>query len=422
MGTIYKALKVRLYPNATQQEGLNKTLGSSRALYNMMLYEKKQVYDAWKESGEDKTVLYKHKYKTEKEYKQEYEWLKEVDSIALQQSRVDLSNSYSNFFKSLKGQRKGAKVGFPKFKKKRNGSSYRTMNVNNNILIDFEAKKVKLPKLGWISFRDHRDEFEGEIKSATVSCTATGKYFVSILFEQELSLEGVELSDGLKTKTIGLDMSLEHFFVDDKGQSPAYERVYRKYEPKLKKAQRDMSKKKKGSKNWYKALHKVSLVHEKITNKRKDFTQKLSTELVRNYDVIVVEHLSLKGMSQALNLGKSVMDLGYSQFVHQLDYKSLWNNKVFIQADKWFASSKTCSICGFKKNDLLLSDREWKCPNCGTFHDRDQNAGMNLKNYGLNELGLGQPEYTPVESKTSASTLAGVSLDTEAGRSFVLSE
>jgi putative transposase len=416
MGTIYKALKVRLYPNATQQEGLNKTLGSSRALYNMMLYERSQVYDAWKESGEDKTVLYKHKYKTEKEYKQEYEWLKEADSIALQQSRVDLSNSYSNFFKSLKGQRKGAKVGFPKFKKKKNGSSYRTMNVNNSILIDFEAKKVKLPKLGWISFRDHRNEFKGEIKSATVSRTATGKYFVSMLFKQELSLEGVELSDGLKTKTIGLDMSLEHFFVDDKGQSPAYERVYRKYEPKLKKAQRNLSKKKKGSKNWYKALHEVSLVHEKIANKRKDFTQKLSTELVRNYDVIVVEHLSLKGMSQALNLGKSVMDLGYSQFVHQLNYKSLLNNKVFIQADKWFASSKTCSICGFKKTDLLLSDREWKCPNCGTFHDRDQNAGMNLKNYGLNELGLGQPEYTPVESKTSASTLVGVSLDAEAGR------
>jgi putative transposase len=160
-----------------------------------------------------------------------------------------------------------------------------------------------------------------------------------------------------------------------------------------------MSKKKKGSKNWYKASHKVNLIHERITNKRKDFTHKLSTELVRNNDVIVVEHLSLKGMSQALHLGKSVMDLGYSEFVRQLFYKSLWNNKTFIQADKWFASSKTCSVCGYKNKDLQLSDREWGCPNCGTDHDRDQNAGINLKNYGLRDLGLGQPESKPVEKE-----------------------
>ena len=160
-----------------------------------------------------------------------------------------------------------------------------------------------------------------------------------------------------------------------------------------------MSKKKKGSKSWYKALHKVNLIYERIINKRKDFTQKLSTDLVRTNDVIVVEHLSLKGMSQALHLGKSVMDLGYSEFVRQLSYKSLWNNKTFIQADKWFASSKTCSVCGYKKSDLQLSDREWGCPNCGTDHDRDQNAGINLKNYGLKELGLGQPENKPVEKE-----------------------
>lgn len=196
-------------------------------------------------------------------------------------------------------------------------------------------------------------------------------------------------------------MGLEKFFVNQDGNSPAYERLYRKFEPKLKKAQRQMSKKKKGSKNWYKALHKVSLIHEIISNKRKDFTQKLSTQLVRDNTVIVIESLSLKGMSQTLKLGKSVMDLGYSQFIHQLQYKTLWNNKISIQADKWFASSKTCSICGYKNKDLQLSDRDWKCPNCGTEHDRDQNAGINLKNYGLRELGLGQPKIKPVESKTS---------------------
>ena len=402
MGTIHKALKVRLYPNSKQQEVLNKTLGSCRAIYNMMLFERIQTYETWKASGEDVRVLYEYEYKTEKEYKEEYEWLKDsVDSQALQQARINLSMAYQNFFKSLSGKRKGAKVGFPKFKKKRIGSSYRTMMTNNNIAIDFENHKVKLPKVGYVNFKDIRKEIEGTIKSATVSRSSTGKYFVSLLIEQELELQGVRLDSINESQVIGLDMSLEKLFVDDNGNSPAYERLYRKYEPLLKKAQRKMSKKKKGSKSWYKALHKVNLIHERITNKRKDFTHKLSTELVRNNDAIVVEHLSLKGMSQALNLGKSVMDLGYSEFVRQLSYKSLWNNKTFIQADKWFASSKTCSVCGYKNKDLQLSDREWECPNCGTAHDRDQNAGINLKNYGLKELeliGLGQPEIKPVET------------------------
>lgn len=399
MGTIYKALKVRIYPTPKQQEVLNKTLGSCRALYNMMLFERIQTYEDWKKSGDDVRILYEHEYKTEKEYKKEFEWLKDsVDSQALQQSRINLSMAYQNFFKSLSGKRKGVS-GFPKFKKKRTGSSYRTMMTNNNIAIDFEKRRVKLPKVGHVSFRDQRTKIDGTIKSATVSRSATGKYFVSLLVEQELMLDGVEISDELKTKTIGLDMSLESFFVDSNGDSPAYERLYRKYEPLLKKAQRKMSKKKKGSKNWYRALRKVSLIYEKIANKRRDFTQKLSTQLVRDNEVIVVEHLSLKGMSQALKLGKSVMDLGYSEFIRQLQYKSLWSNKTFIQADRWFASSKTCSICGYKKTDLQLSNREWECPNCGADRDRDHNAGQNLKNYGLKELGLGQPESKPVEKE-----------------------
>lgn len=252
--------------------------------------------------------------------------------------------------------------------------------------------------MGWVTFRDKRKHIQGHITQATVSRSKTGKYFVSILFEQELELEGIEINQGLKTK--GLDMSLSSFYVDDQGNSPAYEKIYRKYEPRLKKLQRQVSKKQVGSKNRAKAQLRVNKIHEKITNCRKDFTQKLSTKLVRENDVIVVESLNLKAIAQCLNLGKSINDLGYGEFLKQLQYKSLWNNRLLIEADKWFASSKTCSKCGYVHKQLQLDDRIFNCPSCGFKIDRDHNAGINLKNYGLKELGLGQSDVKPVETST----------------------
>jgi putative transposase len=400
MGTILRALKIRIYPTQEQETHILKTIGSCRFLYNNMLAEKIKNYESWKSSGQDKKVLFNLKYKTEKEYKAEFKFLKEVSSVALQQSRMDLSSAYQNFFKSLSGKRKG-NSGFPKFHKKGRKDSYRETITNDNIKIDFELKKVKLPKIDWIKFKDLRTNIKGEIKQATVSRTATGKYFVSILFEQELELKGVELKSSLKTK--GLDMAVQNFFVDDEGNSPAYEQIYRNNEGKLKLLQRKVSKKVKGSNNRKKAQLRVNLLYEKIANKRKDFTQKLSTQLVKENDVIVVENLNLKAMAQCLNLGKSVNDLGYGAFLSQLKYKTLWNNKILIEADKWFASSKTCSKCGFVHKNLTLQDRVFSCPSCGFEIDRDWNAGINLKNYGLKELGLEQPEYKPVEKKSSVS-------------------
>jgi len=192
MGTIHKALKLRIYPTLEQQTQIDKTLGSCRALFNMMLYERKQAYEQLKD---DKLKLYTHKYKTEKEYKEQFVWMQEVDSQALQQSRINLMTAYANFYRGLK---KKQNIGFPKFKKKKNSSSYRTIMTNNNIKIDFSESKVKLPKLGWLSFRDKRNSFDGIIKSATVSRTPTGKYFVSLLLEQELILKGQEISQQLK--------------------------------------------------------------------------------------------------------------------------------------------------------------------------------------------------------------------------------
>ncbi len=393
MGSVFKAFKIRIYPNQAQETLILKSIGCARFTYNYLLAERIEVY---KKLKDDKRALYEYKYKDEVSLKKEFEWMSEVSKFAIQSARRDLSTSFQNFFNSLKGLRKGEKVGFPQFHRKGQNDSYREYITNNNITVDFQTRTVKLPKLGKIKFRDSRIFFEGKIKQATVSRTKTGKYFVSVLYEQDLDLEGVEVRDGMKV--IGLDMSLQKFYVDNLGNSPDYQKPYRSNQKKLSHYQRKLSKKQKGSKNREKARLKVAKVHEKIVNSRSDFVHKLSTKLVKENDVIVVENLSLKGMSQALKLGKSVMDLGYSEFVRQLQYKALWNNKTFLKADKWFASSKTCNFCGFVNKDLLLQERVWECPNCHEIHNRDTNAGTNLKNYGLKELGLVQPKIKPVES------------------------
>ena len=178
-------------------------------------------------------------------------------------------------------------------------------------------------------------------------------------------------------------MSLTTFFVDDKGNSPAYTKIYKKHEKRLKRLQHLESRKKKNSRRQKKLRKSINFINEKISNKRKDFSHKLSTELVKNYDVIVVESLNLKAISQGLQLGKSVMDLGYSQFINQLKYKCDWCGKHLIEADKWFASSKICNKCGYKYDDLALSDRKWVCPCCRTTIERDENAAINLKNLGV---------------------------------------
>ena len=393
MNKIYKAWKVRVYPTEEQTKILNKNLGANRALYNMMLHERIEVYEKLKD---DKRALYEYKYMTPTEYKFQYPWLSEqIDSQGLNAEVLNVKSAYSNFFKSLSGKRKGQKSGFPKFKKKKAECSYSTCATSKySIQINYEDNKVRLPIVGWVKFRDGNRKFDGIIKKATIRRTSTGKYFVSVLFEQEKDLETTILP--AKAKVVGLDMSLENFFIDSDGTSPAYERLYRENEKKLKKLQRRFSKKKDGSKNKEKARLRLSLLHEKITNKRHDFTHKLSAQLVKENDVIVVENLSLKGMSQALKLGKSVMDLGYSEFVRQLQYKSLWNNKFLIEADKWFPSSKTCHKCGYIYKELTLSEREWCCPNCGVNHNRDINAAINLK-----QIGLGKSKFKPVEKKAS---------------------
>lgn len=378
----YYAVLLRLYPTKKQQKFIDKTINDCRFLYNQMLNERKQVYERFKG---DKKILYGWKYKTEKQYKEEFEFLKEDDSYALQQTKRHIENAYTNFFKSLSGVRKGGRINFPVFKKKKKTKSGKYTTYNNMNCIRFvDQKHIQLPKIKKvrINFDEKTNNNKDKIIFVTVIKSTTGKYFCSVLFNKIVD-EKVEMQLTEKSKVIGLDMSLTNFFVDSNGKSPVYKKIYKKHEKRLKSLQHLESRKKKGSRRQKKLRKSINLLNEKISNKRKDFSHKLSTSLVQNNDIIVTETLDLKTMSQTMKLGKSVMDLGYSMFINQLQYKCEWYGKCLLKADKWFASSKICHHCGYKYDDLTLVERKWVCPNCGNEINRDENAAINLQNLGI---------------------------------------
>ena len=388
-----KALKLRIYPNVQQTIQLNKTFGCSRFIYNTMLSERKEVYSKLKDNPRE---LYEYNYRTEKQLKDEFKFLKEVDSIALQQTRMNLSIAYQNFFRKLKDTKvPSSEKGFPQFKKKNSRNSFRTISVNDNLKIDFEHKKVKAPKLGWIKFHDDRIIENIKIHNMTFSRTPSMKYYISILYEDMVGNKPKIDINKSTLKIKGLDMSLTNFFVDDEGNSPQYDRNYREAEKKIAWLQEKISTTKISSLKKKLKL-RLARIHEHIANKRKDFNEKLSTKLVKENDVIVIESLSLKDMAKfkkweerkesndKSNHGKSVNDLGWYYFVQRLKTKAEEQGKIVIEANKWFASSKTCNICGYVNNDLTISDRSWICPKCGTEHNRDENAAINLKNVALN--------------------------------------
>ena len=383
-----KALKIRIYPNVQQTTMLNKTFGCTRFIYNTMLSERKEVYDKLKHNSRE---LYEYKYKTEKQLKDEFEFLKEVDSVALQQERMNLGVAYENFWRRCKDSRiPSSEKGFPKFKRKNAKNSYRTVCSHDNLKIDFKRKKVKAPKIGWISYHDDRKIKDIKIHSMTFSRTQSLKYYVSILYEDVVENKPQVDLNRTDLKVKGLDMSLTNFFVDDEGNSPQYDMNYRTYEKKISELQQKLSTtKSKSLKNKLKL--RLARIHEHIAHKRKDFNEKLSTKLVKENDVIVIESLSLKDMAKfrkweerkeskdKSNHGKSVHDLGWYTFVQRLKTKAEEQGKIVIEADKWFASSKTCNICGYVNKDLTIQDRTWICPRCGKEHNRDQNAAINLK-------------------------------------------
>jgi len=343
-----------------------------------MLVERMEVYERFRD---DKDELKKHAYKTEKQYKVEFPFLKEADSIALQASREHLFEAYQNFFNSLK---KGRKVGFPKFKSKKGKETYTTKQTKGNIKIDFERKKLKLPKLGWLRFNDKR-VFSEKIKHATIKKTKSNKYFASLTLEAQEDVK--ELQEVHEKDITAFDMSANNFLVNDlvKMENPRFYRIEQK---KTKKLNKELSRKKKGSKNREKARLKLARHYDTIYNRKKDWTHKLTRKLADTFDAIILENLNVKGI-QKFNSGlsKSVsLDFSWYQFTTYLKYKMEWLGKHFILVDRFFASSKLCSCCGWKNNNLTLRERVWTCLDCGTTHERDENASVNLRDEGIRIL------------------------------------
>ncbi len=374
-----RAIRFRIYPNQQQKSMLDKTFGCCRFIYNKMLEEKVQVYEELKD---DNRTLHDHKYKTEKQYKQEYCFLKEVDSKALQSEWRHLKSAFDNFFRNKK---KIIKEGFPKFKSKKSRQSYTTYNINNNCKIDFENKKLKLPKITtWINYRDNR-VFDEEIKHITISKTKTNNYFASILIEIDCNIRPKQFLED--NKIIGFDMSVSKFLIA-KELELSSPRFYRNEESKLRKLHREVSRKKKGSSNRNRARLKLAKLYERINNRKKDWIHKITHLLAEHFDCIILEDLNIKGM-QKFNSGisKSVsLDFSWNQFVTTLKYKIEQKGKHLVLIDRYFPSSKLCSNCRYKNNKLKLNERKWKCPKCNVLHDRDVNASENIRNEGMKSL------------------------------------
>ncbi|OMH40222.1 RNA-guided endonuclease TnpB family protein [Desulfurobacterium indicum] len=385
--------RFRLYPKKGQVEFLNRQIGHCRFVYNKLLEIAKESY----EKEGKKWNYYEYKRLLPK-LKEEFPFLKEANSQSLQEAVKWLDRAFKNFFKGL--------AKFPRFKRKKRVNS---VSIPQHFRI--EGDKIKIPKLKTpIKLKKHR-EIEGKIKSISITKLPSGKFYLNVLVDREI--EPLPETD----KVVAIDVGLKSFCTLSTGEKIENPRHLLKTEKRLKKLQRKLSRKIKGSNKYLKLQKNIAKLHEKITNQRNDFLHKLSKRIVGDNQVVIVEDLNVKGLLQNGNLSKHIADASWRKFITYLECKTKLYGRKLIKVNPFYPSSKLCWVCGYKNENLKLSDRRWVCPNCGTEHDRDYNATLNLLKEGLRTLkgsltlravGLGRPELMSVES-VSALVEAGSS-------------
>jgi len=369
-----KAYKYRIYPNQEQKELLSRIFGQVRFVYNLGLETKISAYTGNKKHLNvfdlNKQITQLKKY--------ECDWLKESPSQALQMSMSNLDNAYTNFFRG---------AGFPKFKSKYRKQSFQ---LPQGVFLSENKKQVWIPKLKFTDIDLHR-EFKGEIKTVTVTKSITNKYYISILIDNKKELpkkQPIKLNT-----TVGVDLGIKDFAITSDGKKFENQDFFKSSMNKLRVQQRSLSRKQKGSTHYNQQKLKVSLIHEHIKNQREDYLHKISKYLVDNYDTICIENLGVSNMMKNHKLSRAIGDMGWFKFKSMLDYKCEWYGKNLSVIGRFDPSSKTCSNCGSINKELTLKDREWTCKSCGTEHDRDINAALNIRNFGLRN----QPSVTQSE-------------------------
>jgi len=374
MAVVNKAYKFRIYPSESQKILIEKTFGCTRLIWNTLLDYNKKGY-----SSEGKNWKLDFSYAKIRNMN-EYSFLKEVPSVALQNKSIDLKRTYEQFFKSVNGERK-TKLSGVNFKKK--GKSRDSFRVSNNPCcwkLDQDNKKIWLSKLSWIDYKDPRIILDNaKILSFTVSKIAN-QYFCSIAVEEDIPLKPIT------SLSVGVDLGIKDLFITSDGAKIQNPKWFRKSQAKLSRLQKLGKNKKSGSNRQKKHSIKIKRLHLHVSNQRNDFIQKFSTELVNTYDLICVEDLNIKGMLKNHCLSKSIADASWGKFVSTLLYKCNWYGKTLVKIDRFYPSSKTCSCCGYKLDELDLSVREWNCPVCGANHDRDVNAAKNILKQGVKIL------------------------------------